>query len=105
MTDQAWLWGNDGLPPYQRHSDTSRTAAVAVASSGKPHIDRERVMNYLMSRGDEGATDEEMQNGIPLAQNSQRPRRIECCQGGLVRDSGRTRKTKSGRKAVVWVVT
>jgi hypothetical protein len=34
--------------------------------------------------------------------STQRPRRIELCQRNLIVDSGTTRLTTSGRKAVVW---
>jgi hypothetical protein len=41
--------------------------------------------------------------GIPPS--TYRPRRVECVEFGLVRDSGLTRPTKSGRAAVVWIAT
>ncbi len=103
MTDQARLWGNDGLPPYQRHSDTSRTAAVAVEP--KAGTLRAIVLAWLRNRGDDGGTDEEMQVGIPMDGNTQRPRRRELQKTGMIRDSGNTRRTTSGKTSVVWIVT
>jgi hypothetical protein len=88
-------------PPCQRHSVTSREAADAI----KPDASelRRRVLAYLRGRGEDGATDEEIQEGLPMAQNTERPRRRELELAGLVIDSGRKRRTRSGRNAVVWV--
>lgn len=85
-------------PPCQRHSDTSRAAAEAI----KPCTGamRQAVYNYLLRNGP--ATDEEMQEGIPMSQNGQRPRRCELVAAGLVEDSRERRKTRAGKKAVVW---
>ena len=62
---------------------------------------RERVHAYIIRQG--GATDEEMQHALGMGANTQRPRRRELVQRGLVRDSGKTRKTQAGREAIVWV--
>ncbi len=89
--------------PYQRHSATSREAAeLAVPLSGKYRL---KVLLHLQSRGEEGSTDEEMQLALEMNPSTQRPRRGELVTKGLVRDSGVRRKTRTGRAAVVWVVT
>ena len=62
---------------------------------------RQRVFAFIVRHG--GATDEEMQNTLGMRANTQRPRRRELVQQGMVRDSGKTRKTQSGREAIVWV--
>jgi hypothetical protein len=54
--------------------------------------------------GTDGLTDEEMQAKTGMNPSTQRPRRCELVEMGKVRDSGSTRRTKSGRKAVVWVI-
>lgn len=51
-----------------------------------------------------GTTDEEMQWGLEMPANTQRPRRRELQLWGRIIDSGNTRATKSGRQAVVWVL-
>lgn len=91
--------------PAQQHSDTSvRAAAAMLAQVGNL---RWQVLHFLRSRGAEGATDNEMMEvlseftGHPGA--TFRPRRIELTAQGLVKDSGKKRKTRSGRQAVVWV--
>jgi hypothetical protein len=43
-----------------------------------------------------------MQERLVMDPSSQRPRRVELVTGGQVVDSGRKRKTVSGRQAVVW---
>lgn len=98
MTGQYDLFG--GEPPSQRHSETSRAAAAQIKKRiGPLHA---AVLAYLA--GVNGATDEEMQRGIPMAANTQRPRRRELELMGRVMDSGRRRLTASRRDAVVWIL-
>jgi hypothetical protein len=86
--------------PAQRHSKTSLAAARAAASGAS--VMREGMYLWLLARGSEGATDEEIQLGMPMAANTQRPRRTELVSSGRVVNSGWTRRTRSGRLAVVW---
>lgn len=92
-------WNTDGLVRND-HPDTSREAARLIRPvTGKA---RRQVYEAIRSRAD-GMTDEELQTVLQMSPSTQRPRRVELVEGGLVRDSGRTRKTKSGRSAIVWV--
>ena len=88
-------------PPAQAHSPTSQAAARAI----KPDANRLRAVVYaaLEAAGSDGLTDEEMQERIPMAASTQRPRRIELIERGKVIASGRTRPTRSGRAATVWI--
>jgi len=65
---------------------------------------REKVLRAFVEQGDAGFTDEDgiWVTGIPAS--TYRPRRIELVTMGWLRDSGRTRATRSGRKASVWVL-
>ena len=81
---------------------TSREARRNLAGA-MPTL-RQQVYDFLIARGREGATDEEMQQAIPMNPNTQRPRRRELEQALMILDSGRKRKTESGSNAVVWVV-
>lgn len=86
--------------PYQPHSPTSRAAAVMaepMAGTAKA-----RVLEVIRRAFHAGMTDEEIQ-ACGIVANTQRPRRVELVRAGLVRDSGRTRKTASGAESVVWV--
>jgi hypothetical protein len=89
--------------PHQTCSATSRAAAEAIAPAAGTL--RATVLAYLVRCEESGATDEEMQTAIGMAQNTQRPRRGELVRAGFVRDSGKTRPTRSGRNASVWIAT
>jgi hypothetical protein len=94
------VFDNIRLAPCQRHSPTSRAAAVGIAP--RAGTKRALVMDFLLDNP-QGATDEEMQQCIPMSANTQRPRRVELLAAKLIKDSGRTRKTVGGDEAVVWV--
>jgi hypothetical protein len=94
----------DAVGKYQRHgqSVTSRVAAVeAVPLTGTK---RQAVFEFIRECGDYGATDEEIQTALNMNPSTQRPRRVELCDQWRIVESGRTRRTRSGRQAVVWVV-
>jgi hypothetical protein len=85
--------------PFQRHSETSRDAAEqALPSAG---TQRRAVYDALL-RHARGLTDEQQQELLRMNPSTQRPRRIELVATGRVIDSGETRPTRSGRKAVIW---
>jgi hypothetical protein len=90
-------------PPAQRHSPTSVAAAEAIRAA-MPAL-RRRVLDALEGAGDRGLTDEEGIDGTGMPPSTYRPRRVELWRGGFVEDSGRTRRVRSGKAAVVWVVT
>lgn len=87
--------------PAQRHSPTSQAAAEAIRPSAATL--RMQVLGYIVARGDEGATDDEIQIALGIEGSTQRPRRVELLDRGLVKDSGATRATRKGRQAAVWV--
>jgi len=103
MSDQAreqyGLFG--GMPPAQRHSPTSVEAAEAIRP--RLHALQAVVLTYLKRCGSHGATDDEIQVALRMDGNVQRPRRVELVALGLVRITERTRKTRRGRAAGVWV--
>jgi hypothetical protein len=84
------------------HNGTPTSRAAAVAIQPNAGTLRAKVLEWLREHGP--ATDEEMQNGIPMPASTQRPRRVELVTAGLVVDSGTTRTTTSGRSAVLWRV-
>ena len=87
--------------PYQAHSAPSIAAAEAIEPTAGTL--RALVLQFIRTMGSHGATDEEIQQGCEIDPSTQRPRRIELWRAGLVQDSGKTRPTRSGRKATVWV--
>ena len=92
-----------GLPPHQKHSDTSKMAALALDGTRRATL-RAAVYRYVLSHGGDGATDQEIQNALDMNGNTERPRRRELEQAGLVIDSKQRRKTDAGKDAVVWTV-
>lgn len=98
--DQLDLFGSrDGLVRND-HPDTAHQAAQAVAP--RTGTLRHKVWEHVKARGFYGATDNEMQDDIPMPANTQRPRRVELVQGGLIADSGRRRRHE-GQLTIVWV--
>lgn len=89
------------LPPAQMHSATSIEAAESMVPECATL--RRAVLAAVRAAGEDGLTDEEVQDRLAMSGSTQRPRRRELEKAGLVRDSGRTRQTRSGRNAVVWV--
>ena len=87
--------------PHQAHSPTSAAAATAIEHK-LPAL-QQAVLTEIRARKLQGATDEELQIQLGMNPSTERPRRIELLRAGLIDDSGRTRKTTSGRSAVVWV--
>ncbi len=93
--------GKRDLPRHQRHSATSRAAAIDALETAPTQ--RARVYRFIRERGDDGATDEEIQESLDMNPSTERPRRIELTDDlNVVRDSGRYRKTRADKKAVVW---
>lgn len=81
--------------PFQNHSPTSHEAARLI----NPKVSAmERRILELFEAG--SMTDDEL---IAIFNTqSARPRRIFLTHIGKVVDSGTTRKTRSGRRAVIW---
>ena len=87
--------------PFVTGSETSFQAARRAHSSAGSW--RTRVLVALDSVGEGGLTDEELQTRLGLNPSTQRPRRVELVHFGVIRDSGRTRPTRSGKQATVWI--
>jgi hypothetical protein len=86
--------------PYQRHSQTSLDAARELQNKTTK---KALVFKEIVCRGKEGATDEEIMMDLGMSPNTERPRRVELVREGFIVDSGRTRKTRANRDAVVWI--
>lgn len=64
---------------------------------------RKRIATFIAERPS-GATDDEIEAALGLKHQTASAARRGLVIAGLVRDSGHVRKTRSGRKATVWVV-
>lgn len=81
---------------------TQRKAAILVYPRTGTY--RNGVLSAVATAPD-GRTDEELYEVTGWDENTVRPRRNELMNGGWIEDSGRARKTPSGKDAVVWVLT
>jgi len=110
MSDQLTF---DDLPEqgkFQQHgqSETSREAAVRapVKTSRRKVLEAfGRRANWMTGLLIEDLTDEEIQTRTGMNPSTERPRRVELVEMGLIEDSGVRRRTSSGRSAVVWKLT
>ena len=89
--------------PFESSSETSLSAAQAMEDHAP--IDLHRVYYAILMAGASGCTDQEVQDQLRLGPQTESPRRRHLVQMGIVADSGRTRPTRSGRSATVWVST
>lgn len=88
-------------PPFQRHSDTSRQAAISVMPKlGDLH---RKVWAYIRDSG--GCTDEQGATALAMNPSTYRPRRIELMRAGYIREALEPGLTRAGKNAVVWTVT
>jgi hypothetical protein len=86
---------------YRGKTDTSVAAAEIILP--KTGTLRRKVYDMILIHADFGATDYELQARLDLTGNTERPRRKELQERGLIHDSGRRRPTPSGRDSIVWV--
>jgi hypothetical protein len=95
----------DHRPDYPSiPSDTSEAATEAV-DAPKAAALRERIYDFILNAGARGATDEEIQDHLDIPGNTQRPRRWELShKQDRIKPTGETRKTHTGRYAVVWTI-
>lgn len=79
--------------------DTSFSALLEI--EGSAATIRGLILREIIAK--DGATDEELEKALGIKGSTQRPRRRELEQQGLIQDSGLRRLTSSGREAIVWV--
>lgn len=94
---------NAVYPPHQRHSDTSRASAAAVAP--KFNARTLKLLARFRTAWPRGLTDEMGQYDLGIDGNSYRPMRVTLYKHGYVEDSGERQTLKSGRKGAVWKIT
>ena len=76
-----------------------RTAIKAYPRSGTIRI---KVYHFLIRRGLDGATDQEISITLQISENTVRPTRKTLEIDGFVRDSGLTRKNRNGNDCIIW---
>lgn len=100
MTEHRFSHEEPVGAPFQHGSDTSRDAAIHVAKNIKQR--RADAHLAIIRAGETGATWDELveRYGFSPTGNG---RITELVELGLVVDSGRRRKTRSGSSATVWI--
>ena len=65
---------------------------------------KDEIYNYLLRKGSDGATDEQIQSALKISPDSERPARVQLVKDNRVVDSGKKRSVPhSNRKARIWV--
>lgn len=92
---------NSAIVPRLPRDTTAKAAVTVLPRSGSQ---RRRVFDLLAECDNAfgGLTDEDMQAQLRLSPNSERPRRKELCDLGLVVDSGRRVRNRGGQECIVW---
>jgi hypothetical protein len=93
----------DASVPYARGSDTSMAAAQSI--QGDAARLRALVFEAIHKTGVDGLTCDGAEALLALSHQTCSPRFWELHKAGLIVDSGRRRKTRSNRTAVVYVAT
>jgi hypothetical protein len=92
----------DLTAPFSNQT-TSKEAAEAIERDLNSL--EEQVLRFYRQVGPKGATDEECEIAMDKSgSRTTRPRRVSLVQQGFLADSGLTRRTKSNRSAIVWVL-
>jgi hypothetical protein len=92
-----------GRAPSVAGSATSEAAADSKLAT--KDSDEGRVYGYVVRAGERGATNDEIEAALGLIHQNASARTRTLVLKGRLRDSGRTRATRSGRQASVWVAT
>jgi len=87
--------------PYVKHSDTSKAAARQIEDYS-PTL-RHRVYQYVLSKGEYGATDDEICTDLQITHRTGTARRRELELIDAVYKTDQRRQTRSGRTAGVYV--
>lgn len=88
---------------YRDHGPLFASAEAATRAAPRAPGDRLRILSALAEHG--AMTDEALQTLLRMNPSTERPRRGELVESGLVRDSGKMGRTMSGAKAVLWEIT
>lgn len=101
MSDHPSLFDLPHAPPHVRGSATSLAAAISVADTAGTL--RSQVFAFVARRDQNGATCWEAERDMGLRHQTASARIRELAQSGALVDSGRKRRTETGRLAVVWI--
>jgi DNA-binding transcriptional ArsR family regulator len=94
--------GSRRMPPFRKGIDTSEAAAKSMVRAAPRQ--RLLVLSHIAEHSD-GRTYDEVCAGLNMKPPSVCPRLKELADGGLIKDTGNRRKTRSGRPARIYMVT
>lgn len=91
----------NGTPPHVASRETSLDAAIEI----KDQITNlaSMVFDFIKQRTFIGATCDEIEDKLKMSHQTASARVRELALKSVIKDSGARRKTRSGRKAIVWV--
>jgi predicted ArsR family transcriptional regulator len=84
------------------HNGTATSAAAAESMRSSAATIAQRIHDFLLTRGEAGATADQIEQALGLSGNTVRPRLVEMREDGRVVDSRLIRRTRAGRAAKVW---
>lgn len=87
--------------PPSVNTETSRQAAAEIAP--RVSVMQATILARLRACGVSGRTCEELENELSLRHQTCGPRLKELAVSGAIVDTGMRRRTRSGRKAIVWL--
>lgn len=87
------------------HSNDTTSKAAADSIEHIAPTMRKRVFDAIRDADSKGMTDDELEVALDMTHQSASARRRELVKSGDVIDSGKTRETRSGRSAIVWVTS
>lgn len=100
--DRSIVWPPEKPVPAVESSDTSKAAARAIEGGPRAKA-RLAVLNAIIA-ATEGLTAERISEITGISGDTVRPRIVELSEANLIMKSTRTRMTRAGREAQVWVV-
>jgi hypothetical protein len=65
---------------------------------------KRKLYDYFISRGEYGATDQEIETALEMSGNTVRPTRQSLQKDGYIIDSGTTRTNANNNQCIVWCV-
>ena len=87
-----------------KYSNDTTSFQGAVDNLPRSGTQRRRILDEIVHTGEYGITRDELEAGIGLNGNAVRPRVRELQEAGLIEETERTRRTRSGSQAAVLVV-
>lgn len=91
------------LPARRRHRTRETSIEALKRITRDADTLRGKVYRFLLGQGEDGATDEEIQESLGMPVQTETARRNELTEAGLVTVSGFERKSSYGRWAIVWI--